>query len=110
MIGTIRKHSGWLWGVIMTATIISFIWWGAGPSARTGSGRVSGDYGTMYGRKITQHDYVEVRNEFYIFYRIHYGDWPDKNPNLSKDDLQREIYIRLLLNQKADALGIYVSD
>ena len=108
MIGTIRRHSGWLWGIIITATIISFVWWGAGPSARSGGGRVSNNFGTIYGRKITLQDYVEARNEFYVFYRVHYGEWPDKNPNLAKTDLEREIYIRLMLNEKASALGIVV--
>ena len=32
MIGTIRKHSKWLWVVIITLTVISFIYWGAAPS------------------------------------------------------------------------------
>src|ERR1017187_1948319 len=109
MIGPIRKHSGWLWAIIIVATIISFVFWGAGPSrVGGGGGRVSNDFGTIYGHKITLEDYVEARNEFYIFYRIHYNLWPDKNPNLSKIDLEREIYVRLLLNHKAGALGVNV--
>jgi hypothetical protein len=110
MIGTIRKHSGWLWAVIITATIISFVFWGAGPSARSGGRRGGGDFGTIYGRKITLQDYVEAANEFELFYRTRYGEWPDRNPNLSKNDSEREIYIRLLLNQKAKELGIYVPE
>ena len=111
MIGTIRKHSKWLWWFIAGLTIISFIYWGAGPASRNSSGGgASGDFGMIYGHKITQEDYVEARNEFYIFYRIHYNEWPDKNPNLSKIDLEREIYIHLLFDLKAADLGIYVSD
>ncbi|MGA3283299.1 MAG: SurA N-terminal domain-containing protein [Verrucomicrobiota bacterium] len=110
MIGTIRKHSKWLWWLIAGLTIISFIYWGAGPTAHSGGGRMHGDFGTIYSRKITQEDYVESRREYYIFYRIHYGEWPDKNPNLTRDDLEREIYIHLLFNQKAADLGIYISD
>ena len=46
MIGTIRKHSKWLWAVIITATIISFVYWGAGSSqVGSGSGRAGGDFG-----------------------------------------------------------------
>jgi hypothetical protein len=41
---------------------------------------------------------------------LHYGEWPDKNPNLSKTELEREIFVRLLLDRKADSLGIKVSD
>jgi hypothetical protein len=111
MIGTIRKHSKWLWWFIAGLTIISFIYWGAGPTARNGGGgRGIGDFGMIYGRKITQQDYVEARNEYYLFYRVHYGEWPDKNPNLSKSDLEREIYVHLLFDLKAADLGIHVSD
>jgi hypothetical protein len=111
MIGTIRKHSKWLWWFIAGLTIISFIYWGAGPASRNnGGGRGSGDFGVIYGHKITQEDYVEARNEYYIFYRINYNVWPDKSPNLSKSDLEREIYIHLLFDLKAADLGIYISD
>jgi hypothetical protein len=110
MIGTIRKHSGWLWAVIITATIISFVYWGAGPTGRSGGGGVSGDFGSIYGRKITQQDFIEARNEFFLFYWMRTHEWPDKNPNFPKTELERGIYTRLLLNQKADALGIHVGD
>jgi hypothetical protein len=113
MIGTIRKHSGWLWGVIITATVISFIYWGAGPSRMGGGsdGRVaSGDFGSMYGHKVTQQAFIDARNDFYLFYWFRSGEWPDKNPNFSEPELDREIYIRLMLAQKANDLGIYVSD
>ena len=57
MIGTIRKHSGWiLWGIIITATIVSFIFWGAGPSRMSGNGynaSPGGNLGSVYGHKIT---------------------------------------------------------
>ncbi|MGA9452693.1 MAG: SurA N-terminal domain-containing protein [Verrucomicrobiia bacterium] len=111
MIGTIRKHSKWLWWFIAGLTIISFIYWGAGPSrVGGGGGRMSGDFGTIYGHKVTQQDYVEARNEFYIFYRIHYNQWPDKNPNLSRNDQEREIYVHLLFDLKAADLGIHIGD
>ena len=111
MIGTIRKHSGWLWGVIITATVISFIYWGAGPSRMGGDGRVaSGDFGSIYGHKVTQQAFIDARNDFYLFYWFRSGEWPDKNPNFSEPELDREIYIRLMLAQKASDLGIYVSD
>src|SRR3974377_1022131 len=110
MIGTIRKHSKWLWWIIAGLTIISFLYWGAGPTARSGNGRAISDFGTIYGRKITRQDYINARNAYYIFYRLHYGEWPDKNPNLSREELEREIYLHLLFDFKAANLGIYVSD
>jgi hypothetical protein len=110
MIGTIRKHSKWLWWVIAGLTIISFIWWNAAPASRNGGVGGSAGYGTLYGHKITQQEYINARNEFYLFYWIRNRDWPDRNPNIKEQDLEEQIYLRLMLTQKADALGIYVGD
>jgi peptidyl-prolyl cis-trans isomerase D len=109
MIGSIRKHSKWLWLVIITATIISFIYWGAAPGQR-GGGRSSGDFGSINGKKVTQQAYQEAMNEFRLFYLFHYGVFPDKKSNVSDADMERETYIRLLLMQKADELGIHVGE
>jgi hypothetical protein len=113
MIGTIRKHSKWLWLIIITATVISFVFWGTGPSRMGGGsgGRVaSGDFGSIYGHKVTQQVFIDARNDFYLFYWFRSGEWPDKNPNFSEAELDREIYIRLMLAQKANDLGIYVGN
>jgi peptidyl-prolyl cis-trans isomerase D len=108
MIGTIRKHSKWLWVVIITLTVISFIYWGASPAQRGGGGHTSGDFGSINGKKITQQEYVDARNEFKLFYLFQYGTWPDKKASMSENDMERETYVRLLLMQKASDLGIHV--
>ena len=108
MIGTIRKHSKWLWVVIITATIISFIYWGAKPTGPGGGGGNTGNFGTINGKKITSVAYVGAVNEFRLFYLFHYGVFPDKKSNVTDADIEREAYIRLLLDQKADELGIHV--
>jgi len=114
MIGTIRKHSKALWVIIIFATVVSFVYWGAGPSRLGGDGggrSVSGNFGTIYGHKITQQDFDEARNEFYILYWFQSGgEWPDRNPSLTETVLQREVYVRLMLMQKAKNLGIHVSE
>jgi parvulin-like peptidyl-prolyl isomerase len=97
----------------MAITAISFVYWGAAPSRMGGGsgGRVaSGDFGSIYGHKITQQAFIDARNNFYLFYWFRAGEWPGKNPNFSEADLDREIYIRLMLAQKADDLGIYVGN
>ena len=107
MIGTIRKHSTWLWFVIIAATIISFLFFFS-PNQRMNGGRSNGgDFGSVYGKKITRDDYASAEREFDLFYFFHDNEWPDKVP---ADEQQREIYVRLLLIQKADDLGIDVSD
>jgi hypothetical protein len=110
MIGTIRKHSKWLWWIIAGLTIISFIYWGVGPSARNGGIGGSGGYGALYGHQITQQEYINARNEFYLFYWFRNNEWPGRNPNIKEQDLEEQIYLRLMLTKKADALGIYVTD
>jgi len=110
MIGTIRKHSKWLWWVIAGLTIISFIGWNIAPANRNGGAAGPGAYGTLYGHKITQQDYDNARNEFYLFYWFRNNEWPNRNPNIKSEDLEQQIYLRLMLTQKARALGIYVTD
>jgi len=111
MIGTIRKHSSWLWWIIAGLTIVSFVvFMGSGPSKYGNGGRSSGDFGRIYGRQITAQDFQRAQAEFYLFYWMHYGQWPDKSASFSRDDKEREIYIRLLLGQKAKQLGIQVSE
>ncbi len=110
MIGTIRKHSKWLWWIIAALTVISFLYWGVAPSARNGGIGGNGDYGTLYGHKITQQDYINARNEFRLFYWVRNNEWPDRNPNIKDKDMEEQIYLRLMLTKKAEALGIYVTD
>jgi SurA N-terminal domain len=108
MIGTIRKHSKWLWVIIITATIISFVFWGANTRTGGGGGRsASANFGAIYGKKITQQQYLDARNEFRLFYLFRYNNWPEK-ANVSETEMERETYIRLLLIGKAEDLGVYV--
>ena len=60
--------------------------------------------------KITQEAFIDARNEFFLYYWFRSGEWPDKSPNFSESDLDREIYVRLMLAQKANDLGIYVGN
>jgi hypothetical protein len=108
----LRKHR-WVLIAAMAVTAVSFVYWGAGPSRMGGGGdgRVaSSDFGSIYGHKVTQQAFIDARNEFYLFYWFRSGEWPEKNPNFTEADLDREVYIRLMLAQKADDLGIYVGN
>jgi hypothetical protein len=108
MIGTIRKHSKWLWAVIITATIISFLGWNLNSRINGGGGRGgSVKYGSIYGKEITAQQYQDALNEFQLFYLFHYGTWP-KKANVSEMEMERETYVRLLLIAKAEDLGIHV--
>jgi hypothetical protein len=106
MIGTIRKHSSWLWWVVAGLTIISFIYWGASPGTRNGSSRYSG-YGTIYGKQITAEQYTQAEREFLIYYWQRNHQFPSAEAN--RLDIERGTFQRLLLSAKATQLGIHVS-
>src|SRR5258706_8296006 len=111
MIGTIRKHSKWLWWVIAGLTIVSFvIFMGSGPSRGGGGGSKPGDLGSLYGHKISAQEFQDADHEFKLFYLFRSGQWPDRNPNLSDKDKHEQIYLRLMLLTKAQELGIQVSE
>jgi hypothetical protein len=79
MIGTIRRHQQWLWVVIIIATIVSFVIFLA-PNRRFNqdSSPVSNaDFGTVDGQAITAQQLANARQEARLFFRLHYGEWPD---------------------------------
>ena len=94
----------------MAITAITFLFWGVPSGARSGGGRSSGDYGSIYGHKITPEAFGSTEKEVYLDYFFKTGGWPNKNPNVSERDLREQIYVRLMLAQKAEDLGIYISD
>ncbi len=105
-----RKHN-WILIVALSLTVISFLFFFS-PSSRMGSGgaRSSNDLGSINGIKVTPAAYAGMRNELYIYHLFNYGVWPDQDPNFPKEDLERQVYVWLMLVQKADDLGIYVTD
>jgi len=109
MIGTIRKHSKWLWAIIIVVTIITFVFW-MNPGGRNGDGGTMRDLGSIDGQKVTLDNYLGARNEVFIFHWFRYNQWPDRDPNFSQTDLQRELYVRLMLIQQGEKLGIHVGD
>jgi hypothetical protein len=110
MIGSIRKHSAVLWWTIVPLTIISFvIFMGSGPM-RNGNGTRRGGYGTLYGQPVTDEAYAAAEREFYIYFFMNYGEWPDKSPSVTPKVIEQQTYIRLLLAQKAKSLGIQVPE
>ena len=110
MIGTIRKHSKLLWWSIVPLTVISFIYWCAGPSVRNGRGGGPGDYGSLYGHKITLEEFRDAQAEVYLDNFFRTGVWLNENSNVSEKDLMEQIYLRLMLIQKAGDMGISVGD
>ena len=109
MIGTIRKHSSLLWWTIIPITILSFVvFMGSGPS-RNGNGKDGGTgYGVIYGHEITGADVTQARKDFDIYFLVNYGEWPEKNRNINPQQIEQQIYLNLLLTQKAKNLAVHV--
>ncbi len=112
MIGSIRKHSKWLWWVIAGLTIISFVvFMGSGPARNSrGRGGAGGTYGMIYGHELTAEEVGQAQRDFYLYFLVNYGEWPDKARNINANQIEQQTYLNLMFAQKAKALGVAVTD
>lgn len=94
MIGTMRKHSTWLWSIIIVVVIFAFVIWGTNPGS--GNSSRSGIYGSVYDEPVTETQFVDARAEVNLSYYLMYGDLPDANAERRGFDITREIYLLLL--------------
>ncbi len=108
MIGTIRKHSKWVWLVIIAVTVVTFVFWGSQNTGSSGRGPVN--FGSIEGEPITQEDYVNARREAYLRWFFNNGEWPGRDLKSQGFNEQRETYYRLLLLKKLRDLNIHVSE
>src|SRR5579859_2208271 len=108
MFGTIRKHQTWLWAVIITLTIISFVTF-LSPNSRLNSGRSSDNLGTINGEKISRDQYTSAYKEVDLHNLFMRGHWlsEDKKQNQNPD---RELYDWMLLIQLQRKAGIHVGE
>lgn len=116
MISTLRKHGKWLLWVIAGATIFSMVYYIGFNPARSGSGGGDISYdtntigGQIYGEKVTPEKYTATMRDVDLYFLFNYGEWPERDPSVTKETLLREVYIRMMLVQKAKTLGIHISD
>src|SRR6185436_8581887 len=112
MFGTIRRHQTWLWAVIITLTIISFLWF-FNPSDRGNRGRGGGGARgpQINGRTITPTMIAEAEREVRFIYFLNNRKWPEQDAENSKQiDWENEAFLRLFRFGKAEELGIHVSE
>jgi len=62
MIGTIRKHSAWLWVVIIAVTIFSFIYWGSSRYDPSRSGKAY--YGSIDGEPVSRDELTDAYRDW----------------------------------------------
>jgi hypothetical protein len=110
MIGTIRKHQQWLWAIIITVTIASFIFWTGNRGSQGGAGG-TGDFGSINGQRVTKEEYLNARHEALLQYFFTYGGrvYSDQDAKKANFNLEQRTYVRLLLSQKLDQFGVRIS-
>jgi hypothetical protein len=112
MFGTIRKHQTWLWGIIITITVICFVFFFSPANRGTGSTRGEAYFGSINGQRISQEDFYNARKEVDLqYFFMSGGNWIKDEADAKKAgfDLEQRTYARLLLIQKQEQLGIHVS-
>jgi peptidyl-prolyl cis-trans isomerase D len=102
MIGTIRKHSKWLWAVIIVVTIVTFVFWG---SSNSGGNSRKHNFGTIDGEPVTQEAYIDAAREAWVAFFLQHGG----NPQFKFDE-QRLTYERLFWLKKLRDYNIQVDD
>src|SRR4051812_5163100 len=111
MFGTIRKHQTWLWAIIITLTIISFVIFFSPASRVNSSGRAAGDFGSISGEKITMDDYLKAKQEVVLqYFFMSGGNWLNSEEEAKKMrfDVEQRTYARLFLIQKQEQMGIHI--
>ena len=111
MIGTLRKHSQWLWAVIIVVVIISFVIFFS-PDARLGRGAGEQDYGKLYGEPVKREALVQAYADARLGYFLSTGQWPDRDERarMFGFNLEGEARQRLLLNHQLKEHGIDVGE
>ncbi len=110
MFGTIRKHQTWLWAIIITLTIISFVIFFSPVTRMDKAGRGNYRLGSISGRPITEEQYVHAQRDVTLqYFFMSGGRWPDQDARQTGFDAERETYQWLMLQQKAEQLGFQPS-
>ena len=112
MFGTIRKHQTWLWGIIITLTVVSFLF-AFGPASRMNNsgGRRNGSHGAINGDKISDQDYLEASKEVDLHnFFMTGGHWLSEDKKRTEQEVERQIYQWLLLNWEQKRMGIHVDE
>src|SRR6266404_5606996 len=108
MFGTIRRHQTWLWAVIITLTIISFVVFFSPYSKFNSTRGGTANLGSINGERVTPEEFGETEREVYLRYFFMSGAFPGEEARKAGFDPMRETYYRLLLIRKQNELGIHL--
>jgi hypothetical protein len=105
MIGSIRKHSNWLWAIIVTAVIASFVIWSDAGGGRNSFDFGGTDFGKLYGRPITRDQLLKARTAVSVDDALRGG-----RARGASADNERQVAELMVLQAKVKEMGIQVSD
>jgi hypothetical protein len=112
MFGTLRKHQTWLWGVIITLTVISFVIYFSPDAKWNLRGHSQSDYGLIDGRTVTRQEAQDAQEETRLFYFLRFQKMPENDERARQMgfDVEERAQIRLVELAKARQEKIRVSD
>lgn len=105
MIGSIRKHSNWLWAIIVTAVIASFLIWSDARGGRNTFDLGGADFGKLYGHPITRDQLIKARTAAAVDEALRGG----RGRGASADN-ERQVAELMVLQAKVKEFGIQVGD
>ena len=114
MFGTIRKHQTWLWAIIITITVISFVVFFS-PYTRLDNGfsqrEANGEFGSIKGRPITVDQMRNGMMEMRLSYFLRTGgrEWPN-NDEATARSMEREAVSRIFILEKLKEMNISPSE
>src|SRR5438445_12371556 len=116
MFGTFRKHQTWLWAIIITVIVISFVWYFSPDSKfkfsllgnKPLTVQMNGRPVTIGGEPIPQdEEYQNVRKETLLSQFMRSGAWPG-NEVSDQEDFKRDVIFGLFLLGKLKELEVHV--
>src|SRR5215510_11096743 len=108
MFGTLRKHSTWLWVLIIAVVSISMVVFFSSSTTLMRGAAAQGDFGSISGRPITQAEFYDAQKEVMLSQYIHSGKWPGGD-EASKQRTENETISRVFLVQKLKEMDIQAS-
>ncbi len=118
MFGTFRKHQTWLWAIIITVIVISFVLYFSPDTKfkfRIFGNKpllveMNGHPVTIGGEPIPQdEEYQNIRKETLLSHFMRNGAWPG-NEVTEQEDFKRYVIMRLFLLRKLTEMEVHVSE